>query len=90
MKGKIGPPIRDPKLNPCPVCGKARGKGTKTEFSHGACMEKRATTEGKEVVTVVIKGERKNFRRESLEKGRSSNAAKRYREGDLPSWMTEK
>lgn len=35
------PPAKT-KMNACPVCGKARGKGSPYELTHGPCMEKLA------------------------------------------------
>jgi hypothetical protein len=54
-------------FNACPVCGKPRGKGTNTEFSHGECLEKRAATEGKKPSGYGFPG-KKEFTVEQREK----------------------
>lgn len=72
------------KFNPCPICGKPRGKGP-DEFSHGKCAEIRAATEGKKVGYTFPNGQA--LTKEQTEKASDNRAKKNYRKGKLPGWM---
>lgn len=73
--------------NPCPVCGKPRGKGPH-EFSHGKCMEIRAKTEGKE--PAGLPGDFSRITKDQLKRSKTNHAAKMYKSGKLPKWMLDK
>jgi hypothetical protein len=70
--------------NPCPVCGKPRGKGP-DEFAHGACLEQRAATDGKQ--KAGLPGSLARLTVEHVENGKARRNAKAYRAGRLPDWM---
>ena len=69
--------------NPCPVCGKPRGKG-RYEFAHGDCAEIRAKTDGKKL---AFPGSKLRFTVEHREKAISKKHKKIYLSGNLPDWM---
>ena len=71
--------------DPCPVCGKPRGKGP-YEFSHGPCYEHLAKTEGRE--SAGLPGDLSRLSKNHVRKGRANDVAKRYLSGkNLPYWM---
>ena len=73
--------------NPCPICGKPRGKGP-YEFVHGKCAEIRAATEGKKPAFEKPIGRgSKPITVEQHEKAQANANAKRYIKGKLPDWM---
>ena len=73
--------------NPCPICGKSRGKGP-NEFAHGKCAEIRAATEGKKIHHSFPRGKTMaNITVDSYAKSKTNAAAKKYASGDLPEWM---
>ena len=75
--------------NPCPVCGKPRGKGP-DEYAHGACMEARAKTEGKGVYATFssVSGKVAVISDDANTNAHRHAAAKRYKSGKkLPDWM---
>ena len=75
------------KFNPCPICGKPRGKGP-DEFSHGKCAEIRAATEGKKPAVEKPLGRgSKPITVEQHEKAQQNANSKRYKQGKLPGWM---
>lgn len=75
--------------NPCPVCGLPRGKGP-YEYVHGKCYEALAEKEKTETVEVICKGKVKVFKKSSITKAKDNATRKRYTDGKLPKWMTDK
>ena len=73
------------KYNACPICKLPRGKGPH-EFSHGACIEQRAKTDGKKLTARTDK-RFSHLTVEQEEKGRNNHSTKRYLSGKLPNWM---
>jgi hypothetical protein len=71
--------------NPCPVCGKPRGKGP-YEFAHGKCAETRAKADGKKGSGYALPDGRE-FTVEQRERSRRNQSSKKYISGKLPDWM---
>ena len=72
--------------NPCPVCGKPRGKGPH-EFAHGKCAEARAAKEGKAIFPGKHPRPGSTLTVEQVERGKWNQKKKKYLSGELPEWM---
>ena len=72
--------------NPCPICGKPRGKGP-FEFAHGKCAEQRAATEGKKIYEGSHPRPGSSLTVEQHERGTRNTRTKKYLSGKLPDWM---
>lgn len=74
------------------MCGLPRGKGP-YEYAHGKCATTLAEKEKEELQTrkaVDFKGKTKMLKVGSLKKAKDNSARRRYADGKLPKWMTDK
>lgn len=75
--------------NPCPVCGKPRGKG-EFEFAHGKCAEEfaKAADMADAITPAGCTGDFSRITVEQRNRAKKNSTAKNYRSGKkLPPWM---
>ena len=73
-------------FNPCPICGLPRGKGPH-EFSHVACAEQRAKTDGEQKAFPNAINGLQLLKVKDVENRIRKRRANNYKAGKLPSFM---